>query len=242
MAVNLARFRVLKEALVASGGDDRLIFHLYGGIKCAFIAEGIPDADVPGAPIGLGANALDVSAQAEKRRFYPRLLQNLTGPLRGVALANAAEIDLLARPQGDAAALYADAIRPHQGKKVAQFRRCGDMVALVIKAPEPDQWVYGGVKQPPGGIIQLQRLLQQGQRLLGKRRCACLIQPGDFAARQPCAEKAVQVLNFRLGQIQPLLPVGAVSRQGHDGIHGGQVAGGGFVLFRTAPGQQQKHR
>ena len=112
MAVNLARFRVLKEALVASRGDDRLIFHLYGGIKCAFIAEGIPDADVPGAPIGLGTDALDVSAQAEKRRFYPRLLQNLTGPLRSVALANAAEIDLLARPQGDAAAPPGEEGRP----------------------------------------------------------------------------------------------------------------------------------
>ena len=183
MAVDNARVRVLKVALIAAGGDNGLIGDLDGGVERPFL-PGIPDADIPVTAVRLAAQTLDVAPQAQQGGGHTGFSQNLAGPLGGIALADAAQINLPAVFKGHSDSGNPDMVGANTGKSLAQFGGCGHMIILIVEAPELYQRIDAGVKKSIRGIVQLQSPFQQGERLRGQGGAAAFVEPGDFAVRE----------------------------------------------------------
>ena len=82
-----------KVSLVAAGGDNRLVLHIQNP-QIFQGALGILYGDSPGLSIQLGSERLDVASQTDDSAADPVAAEDLSDTVAGVALGDAAQVDL----------------------------------------------------------------------------------------------------------------------------------------------------
>ena len=234
---------LLEEPLISPGGDDGLVRNGYGAVDAALAVPGVPDADAPGGAVGLGTQALDIAPQAHHGALDPGGFQNIRHPLGGVALADAAQVDALtlAKGSGPGFPVVADLLIVHQGHGTGQLRLCGDVVGLIVEAPELYHRIDGYVKEPVRILGQSQGFLKQVAGVLGQDEASPGVELRDFTVCRAGAEQGIQALNLPLCLCQSRVPAPAVGGELHHCVHRGEVHAAAFSGLRVggAAGKQQ---
>ena len=234
----IAHAVLLKIALVAAGGDDARVADGQNAEVCIRILR-ILKADLPVAAVRLGADGGNVAAQREDRGADACVRQELPELPGGVALGDAAEIELCAGLQGDAAAVHADAGCAGHGKKRAQLLRVRDAVSSAGKAPCEAQGIERRVICAAGRLGKIERRLHQRGGLGADGQLSCAVAAGKLCLGRLTGKKPLQPVDLFFRRLQGIVRTGAVGRGLHDSVHGEKFARAAGVC---AAGQQQERQ
>ena len=183
---------------------------------------GVLNAHPPGRPIRPVSPGQHIAAQSRRGPGDVVLREDLRHPVGGIALGDAAQVDLGALVQPHRIPALMDMLHAHMGQQLLQVRPGGHLIAVRGKAPGGDDGGDGDVKGAarhiavhPGRIQQPRNLTVHGHRLspgaVQGKDLALLVRAGQQILQTP------HLILRRIGGMGALLPIDG---EDHDRVHG----------------------